>query len=220
VHDFCNPLDAVIVVNQILSNLDSDMRQPRFFRVLIDRVILQRLARIRFVVANEVARLAQIIYEYFRGDTISVPQNTHLPGSGVAIHYRRKTVNRDEYRLNPVALQATNLSLDGPVIWPVNLVRASNFVLWMQVSIAGNDDAITEFEERTRIHQLPVAVDDKARILAKNSGDTQANGQFFCQRSGANIEGKMAAARKGIEPHGPEGFRKTPAGMITNQQNG
>ena len=58
-HHLCNPGDAGCIVNKVLSNLDPDMRQVEFFRMMVNRKVLGRLARVRLIVADKLSRIAK-----------------------------------------------------------------------------------------------------------------------------------------------------------------
>ena len=164
-HDPGNFRNALVVVDQVLPDLDPDVRESDFLGVVIDREILRRLARIRFVVADAVAAGAQADRGKSCGSYRPCPTaHPFAIRTRFSVEDRRETVDGYQHRRRPGLGQAFDLVRDRNVIRPVDRARPQVLVGLVQVSVAGYEDAVAVLEERTRVHELPVAVDHESRV--------------------------------------------------------
>ena len=68
-----------VIVNQVLPNFDTHMRQTAALGMMVDAEILWRLSGIRFVVTDDDTFATQPAQEYFGNTAIAVPQDARLP---------------------------------------------------------------------------------------------------------------------------------------------
>ncbi len=92
------------------------------------------------------------------------------------------------------------------------------FVL-VQIAITRHENAVTVFEKCAGIHELPIAVDDEPRIVVQHRGHAETGSEGLRQRSGANINGEMAAPGERIEAHVAKRFWKPAARVVADQQD-
>jgi hypothetical protein len=111
-----------------------------------------------------------------------------------------------------------HLFVDRAVVWPVQRTRTQILVFLVQIAIARHEDAIAVFQECTGIHELSIAVDNKARVVVNNSGDTKTFRQRFGDRPGTNIDRQVTTSRERVEPHITEGPWETVARMVAHEQ--
>ena len=71
-HNWHNFVDACDVVNKVLPNLDTDMWKIDLLSMVIDREILWRFARIRFIVARHITGGAKTLEKDFRDDRVLI----------------------------------------------------------------------------------------------------------------------------------------------------
>ena len=91
-----NFIDTFVIVNQILTDFNANMRQSDFFRVMIDCVVLRRLARIRFVVSDPVSGRRKVLEEDIAKTCIRIPKNADLLRARLPVHDRCEAVNSDK----------------------------------------------------------------------------------------------------------------------------
>ncbi len=147
--------------------------------MVIEREILWRLARIRFVITGLKTGGAKLLDENVGQTLVGVPKNSHLPWPRFTVQHRRETVHGYEYWWWSDRLESVDLLFDGIVVRPVNRLGASFHVGPAKVSIAGHDNSVTKLEKRTGIKQLPITIDDQPRILGQHGRDAQAIGQVL-----------------------------------------
>ena len=70
--------NTFLVTQQVLANLDANVRQADFFCMVIDRVVLWRLARVRHIIADVIACIAKTLEEDMPETLVLVPENANL----------------------------------------------------------------------------------------------------------------------------------------------
>ena len=219
-HHFGDLCYTCIIVNKILPNFYADMRQIYLFSMVINREILRRFARIRFVVANLVAGPAQAFEKYFSQPLVLVPQHTHLPLARFTVQYRSETVYGNKRRRRTSLPETLHLLINGTVIRPVERACTQVLVGLVQVAIAWHENSIAILEECTWVHELSIAVNDESRVVMQHGCNSKTLCQPLGQRPGANIQRKVATPCKRIEAHVTQGLGESATGVVAHKQNG
>ena len=115
--------------------------------------------------------------------------------------------------------QAPQLFVDGTMVGPVNRVAPGSLFGGPQVPVARHNDAVTEFEKRARVEQLPIAVNDQARVSRQHCRDAEVLRKPLGQGTRADVDSQVATPRERIESHVAERLRKSAAGMVANEQD-
>ena len=207
------------VVNEVLPDFDSNMRQAVFLGVVINCKVLGRLACIRLVITDLVSGVALALQENLAGLLVFVPKHTHLPSARFTVEDGRKTVDRNKCRRRARLGEALYLLVHRTMIGPVKGARAQVLVGLPQVTVPWHQNAVAVLEKGTRIHELAIAVDNQARVIVYNRCNAQALCETLGDRTGPDVDGKMAAPGKWIETHVAQRFWKAVAGVVADQQN-
>ena len=218
-HHFGNLHHTCIIVNKVLPNLYADMRQIYFFGMVIYREILRGFSRIRFVIADLVARPSQAFEKYVTHLLVLVPQHTHLPLTRFAVQHWSETVNGDKCRRRTRFAETLYLLIDGAVIGPIQSTCPQILVSPMKVAIARHEYAVAVLEECARVHELSVAVNHQSRVIVHHGRYAEGLGQTLRYRTGTDIDRQVATACKWIKSHITQRFGETVAGVVADQQN-
>src|ERR1051325_72469 len=108
--------------DQILADLDLDMRQPTLFAMHRHGVIAEIADGVGFVVADaEIALAAQQIEHNVRQPCVPVVEDADFDDAGDALEYRRKAVHRNQQGTPTAGAPRFQQLLDAVVIWLKNL---------------------------------------------------------------------------------------------------
>ncbi len=172
--------------NQILAELDLQIRQSAAQGVLRRGVVDRRLEQIGLIVTDGQPRIAAQRFEHLKRQRVRRPvAQADVPGPRLAVKMRRARVDRQEYRACSALHQRIERGTDCAVIRQEERVDARRALGARQSEVARYGRAIALGRDRRRIPGIPIAVDDEPGIPC----DQRRRIQPFC-----NVLGHEARA--------------------------
>src|SRR5512132_4262107 len=152
----------------VLANLDGAVGEARRSGVQVERVGAF-LAAVGLVVADlQMLALTQDLDQRNGDARIPVPQHAQIPEPVPTAQRRREGMHREEQRLRPASAKPRERLIDRVVIRPMEGLRTCLLLLDSELEITGNDDAVTDVENRLRVARLTVEVDDQTRVAGEH----------------------------------------------------
>lgn len=177
---------------QVLTQLDQQMRQTMRLGMFGDGVSETDTTGIRFIVADiQTVERAQRMHERLCHAAILVPQHRDRPAPGLPSEFRGEAVNGDQRR-ERAGIEARSQPIgDGAVIGLMDLLPALSPRCLIQVDIARNDGAMAVCRAQGGVVEMPVGVDDQSRIPMQERGQTQARSEQASDRAGMHVDGDV-----------------------------
>ena len=141
-----------VVGDQVLAQLDRDMRQAARHRVMAHRVAGRLARRIGLVVADHERGIgAQRCQQRHRNARVVVPQDADMPRPRLAAHRRREAVDRQHRRRHAAREPRREPVVDRGVIGREDRRRAARArARGDEAAIAGDRDAVARLGDRGR----------------------------------------------------------------------